>query len=90
VAKSRLVGSYNPPAAEWGSSTPLLYRGEQIGLVLRTRANVNPLFISVAHRVDLESAKQVVLACCTRYRLPEPTRQADAEVARLKLIDDKP
>jgi deoxyribonuclease V len=90
VAKSRLVGSYKPPAAESGSSTPLMYRGEQVGLVLRTRANVNPLFISVAHRVDLESAKQLVLACCTRYRLPEPTRQADAEVAKLKQVEDKP
>jgi deoxyribonuclease V len=89
VAKSRLVGSYEPPAAESGSSTPLEDQGEEIGLVLRTRANVNPLFISVAHRVDLESARQLVLACCTRYRLPEPTRQADAEVAKLKQIEDK-
>jgi len=90
VAKSRLVGSYQSPSAEPGSSTPLMHRGEQIGLVLRTRANVNPLFVSVAHRVDLESARQLVLACCTRYRLPEPTRQADAEVAKLKQTEEKP
>jgi deoxyribonuclease V len=90
VAKSRLVGSYQSPAADAGSSTPLMHRGELIGLVLRTRTNVNPLFVSVAHRVDLESAKQLVLACCTRYRLPEPTRQADAEVAKLKQTEGKP
>jgi deoxyribonuclease V len=58
--------------------------GEQIGLVLRTRDQTRPLFISVGHRVELDSAKSLVLSCCTRYRIPEPTRQADIEVAKLK------
>jgi deoxyribonuclease V len=40
--------------------------------------------VSVAHRVDLHSAVQLVLACCTQYRIPEPTRRADIEVAKLK------
>jgi deoxyribonuclease V len=85
VAKSRLIGTYAQPAPEAGSSSALMDRGEQIGLVLRTRDRTNPLFISIGHRVDLESAKQLVLACCTKYRVPEPTRQADIEVAKLKL-----
>jgi deoxyribonuclease V len=59
-------------------------KGEQIGLVLRTRDNTLPIFISIGHRVDLESARDLALACCTKYRVPEPTRQADIEVARLK------
>jgi deoxyribonuclease V len=84
VAKSLLIGSYQPPAQEAGSSSLLTHREEQIGLVLRTRSNVNPLFVSIGHRTDIESAKQLVLACCTRYRLPEPTRQADIAVAKLK------
>ena len=42
------------------------------------------MFVSIGHRVDLESAVKLVLACCTRYRIPEPTRQADIEVAKLK------
>jgi deoxyribonuclease V len=84
VAKSRLIGTYDEPPAEAGASSPLMDKGEQIGLVLRTKDKTNPLFISVGNRVDLESARDLVLACCTKYRIPEPTRLADIEVAKLK------
>jgi deoxyribonuclease V len=84
VAKSRLIGTYEEPAAPAGSTAPLLDRQEQIGVVLRTRDNVRPVFISIGHRVDLPSAVRLAMACVTRYRIPEPTRQADIEVAKLK------
>ena len=83
VAKSRFIGTYADLPAAAGSAVPLMDKAEQIGVVLRTRAGVNPLFVSVGHRVDLPSAAALVLDCC-RVRVPEPTRQADAEVARLK------
>lgn len=84
VAKSRLIGTYDEPAPDAGSASPLMDADEQIGLVLRTRDHTRPIFLSVGHRVDLPSARQLALACCTRYRIPEPTRQADIEVAKLK------
>lgn len=84
VAKSRLIGTYKEPAKPAGSSQPLMDGEEQIGIVLRTRDGLRPLFVSIGHRIDLESAKELVLACCTRYRIPEPTRQADIEVGKLK------
>jgi deoxyribonuclease V len=84
VAKSRLIGTFDEPAQEAGAATPLWDRQERIGSVLRTRARTRPVFISVGHKVDLPTAEALVLACCTRYRVPEPTRQADIEVARLK------
>jgi deoxyribonuclease V len=84
VAKSRLIGTYGSLGETAGSSAPLMDGQEQIGLVLRTHSNVKPVFVSVAHRVDLASAKELVLACCIGHRLPEPTRQADIEVAKLK------
>jgi deoxyribonuclease V len=84
VAKSRLIGTHAEPAPAAGSSAPLADGGEQIGLVLRTRDRTNPLYISIGHRVDLETAAALAMACCTRYRIPEPTRQADIEVAKLK------
>ena len=84
VAKSRLIGTYEDPPAEAGSSSPLMHKDEQVGLVLRTKDRTNPLFVSVGHHIDLESAKALVLACCTKYRVPEPTRQADIEVAKVK------
>jgi deoxyribonuclease V len=84
VAKSRLIGTLEKLSSSAGATTPLLDGEEQIGVVLRTRKGVRPVFVSIGHRVDLESAVKLVLACCTRYRIPEPTRQADIEVAKLK------
>lgn len=84
VGKSRLLGTFEEPARPAGSSSALLDGGERIGSVLRTRDGVRPLFVSIGHKVDLPSAEALVFACCTRYRVPEPTRQADIEVAKLK------
>jgi deoxyribonuclease V len=84
VAKSRLLGTFVDPAPEAGAWSPLMDKGEQIGLVLRTRPRVRPLFVSIGHKVDLASAAALVMGCCTGYRVPEPTRQADIEVAKLK------
>jgi len=76
VAKSRLIGTHDAVPAEKGSFVPLMDKGEQIGIVLRTRTNVKPLYISIGHRVCLESAREYVMACITKYRLPETTRWA--------------
>ena len=51
VAKSRLIGTHDEPAQEAGAASPLTDDGESIGLVLRTRPNVRPIFISIGHRV---------------------------------------
>jgi deoxyribonuclease V len=74
--KKRLTGRAAPLPAAKGSWVPLVDRGETIGVVLRTRANVKPVYVSVGHRATLDDARQLVLSCTTRYRLPEPTRAA--------------
>ena len=65
-----------------------MHRGEVVGRVVRTRSRVSPVFISVGNRVDLESAVELVLACCSRYRLPETTRRAHDAANRLRRGDD--
>jgi deoxyribonuclease V len=85
IAKSRLIGTFKDPANSAGSSSSLMDKDEQIGLVLRTRQGVKPLFVSIGHRINLKSAAELALACVSRYRIPEPTRQADIEVAKLKV-----
>jgi deoxyribonuclease V len=84
VAKSRLIGTFGKLALKAGATTPLTDDDEQIGVVLRTQNGIRPVFVSVGHRMDLASAIKLVLACCTHYRIPEPTRQADIEVSKLK------
>lgn len=76
IAKSRLIGSHDDVPLEKGSHVPLIDKGEQIGVVLRTRTNVKPLYISPGHRVSITSSHELVMKCTTRYRLPETTRWA--------------
>ena len=83
-AKSHLIGTFDEPAAEKGVHSPLRDGDEVIGAVVRTRANVKPLFVSIGHRCRLEDAICVTLAWATRYRLPDPTRLAHQAVSRLK------
>jgi deoxyribonuclease V len=83
-AKSRLCGEETMPARQRGSWTSLVDGDEEIGAVLRTQEGVNPLYVSVGHLCDLPTARQLVLHCATRYRLPEPTRLADRLVAAAK------
>lgn len=81
--KTYLVGTYAAPDTRRGASSAVMYRGEQIGVVLRTRDNVKPVFVSPGHRIDLESAVALTMACCTRYRLPEPIRRAHRAADRV-------
>ncbi len=75
-AKSLLVGEYQEPAPERGAFSPLIFQGQTVGHVLRTRSGVKPIFVSVGHKISLKLATDVVLACAPRYRIPEPIRQA--------------
>lgn len=85
VAKSRLTGEHEPPAAEAGARADLLDVGvqtgdrpvERIGVVLRTRDRVSPVYVSVGHRIGLDAAADWTLRLCRGYRLPEPARLAD-------------
>jgi deoxyribonuclease V len=76
VAKSLLVGTHADLPDERGAWQPLYHRGEVVGAVLRTRPNVRPVYISIGHRITLETAIRYVLGCTTKYRLPETTRHA--------------
>jgi len=84
-AKSRLTGKYREPGRRKGRHCQLTDGGEVVGAVVRTRTDVKSLYVSVGHRVELEQAVRLVLGCCQRYRLPEPTRQAHQLVSRLRL-----
>lgn len=84
-AKSRLTGSFENPPLEKGSFSPLKDGNEIIGAVVRTRTNVEPLFVSVGNKCLLNDAINITLDCTTKYRIPEPTRLAHQLVSTLKL-----
>jgi deoxyribonuclease V len=76
VGKTRLIGTHDTVPEARGAWVPLLDRDEVLGAVLRTRPGVRPVFVSVGHRLCLETAVAWVMRCTGRYRLPETTRQA--------------
>lgn len=76
VAKSLLVGEHAPVPAKRGAWRPLLHKGELVGAALRTRTGRAPVYVSIGHRVSLETAIHYTLACTPRFRLPETTRAA--------------
>jgi deoxyribonuclease V len=83
-AKSILIGTHGALAQERGATTPLLDREEKIGMVLRTRAGVNPMYISPGHRVSFDSAVRLALSVADGVRIPRPTRDADHFVGAIK------
>ena len=76
VGKTRLIGNHKAVPNRRGAWQPLIDGQEIIGAVVRTRINVKPVYISIGHRVSLETAIDFVMRCTTRFRLPETTRQA--------------
>ncbi|MBF8269384.1 MAG: Endonuclease V [Gammaproteobacteria bacterium] len=76
VGKTRLLGTHAAVADIRGTWQPLMDKDEVIGAVLRTRQGVKPIYVSTGHRVSLATAICYVMACTTRYKLPETTRLA--------------
>lgn len=83
-AKSILVGKYGPLSETRGSTAPLMHRGEIVGMAVRTRDHVQPVYVSIGHQMDLGTAVDIVLSVTTRYREPETTRRAHRLVNRIR------
>ena len=80
VADRVLVGYHDEIDLEKGHHAPLVHNGEEVGLALRTKEGVSPVFISVGHKADLLTTMDFTLECTTHYRRPEPIRQAHLAV----------
>ena len=77
VAKSLLIGKHESVPLEKGSWKPLIDREETIGVVLRSRTKVKPIYVSIGHKISRTTAIDYVMGCLSKYRLPETTRWAD-------------
>jgi len=83
-AKSRLIGEFKEPKQKRGAMRTLSINRKKVGVVLRSRDNTKPLFVSPGHRISVESAAEWVLRTGKGYRLPEPTRLAHIAAGRAK------
>jgi deoxyribonuclease V len=77
VAKTAFVGSSAPPGPARGDAADLVEAGEIVGRVVRTQSGVKPVYVSAGHRIGLDDCTGLTLRLSGRYRIPEPTRQAD-------------
>ncbi len=88
-AKSILVGTHGPLAEERGATAPLIYRQATVGMAVRTREHVTPVYVSPGDHLDLPTAVELVLRLTPggKYRLPETTRRAHKLVNALRISD---
>ncbi|MBI4539701.1 MAG: endonuclease V [Gemmatimonadetes bacterium] len=83
-AKSLLVGEHGSLGEERGARAPIRAGGQVIGMAVRTRAFVRPVYVSPGSDMDLDTAVELVLRAARRYRLPEPIRRSHELVTRLR------
>jgi deoxyribonuclease V len=84
-AKTILVGRFQNLGEEAGSTAPLIDREEQVGVALRTKRKVKPVYISIGNRIDIVSSISIVIRTLKGYRIPEPTRQAHLLMNELRV-----
>ncbi len=86
-AKSRLCGTYEQPGINKGDRSYLYDNDQCIGVVLRTRSCVKPVFVSPGHKVGIDEAADIIMQCTDNYRVPLPTRYAHCRVGEYKRAD---
>ena len=87
-AKSRLIGTFEEPGEDVGCYSPLVDSGQTVGVVLRTKKQVLPIFVSQGNKISLKTCIKIVLKCVDGYRIPKPTREADHYVELIKRKPD--
>lgn len=83
-AKSRLIGKFEEPGEEVGCYSPLVDAEQTVGVVLRTKKRVHPIFVSQGNKISLKTCIEIILKCIDGYRIPKPTREADRYVELIK------
>lgn len=81
-AKSVLTGVFEMPEDVPGATSLMKdpRTEEVIGMALRTKKGVAPVFVSPGHKITLEESVALVMSCIRKHRLPEPTRLAHLTV----------
>jgi len=83
-AKNILTGTHQELGMEKGATSDLLDEGEKVGLALRSRTNVNPIYISPGHKLSFENTYDILMKVLTKYKLPKTTRLAHCWANKLR------
>jgi len=74
VAKSPLCGK--PEPLRGGRWAPIVDGEEVIGAKVVTKRGEKSVYVSIGHKISLETAINIVIDCTRTHRIPEPTRKA--------------
>ena len=78
---------YTEPENKRGSYTDIVINGEVYGRVLRTMADVKPVFVSIGNCISLDTATEIAINLTSKEsHIPVPTRYADLETHRMRKI----
>jgi len=83
-AKNILVGAHGELPAKKGAFVNLTEDNEKIGIVLRSRTKVNPIYVSPGHKLSFDDAYSIVMRALTKYKLPRTTRLAHQWANKLR------
>ena len=86
-AKSRLAGTFDEPLNTPLAQSKMYHDGEQVGVVLRSKVNCNPLYISPGYLISIDQSVEVIINCIGKHRIPEPTRQAHLLVNQIRVAN---
>jgi deoxyribonuclease V len=75
-AKNILTGTHQVLGNEKGATADLIDEGEKVGFALRSRTNVNPIYISPGHKLSFADTYDIIMQVLTKYKLPKTTRLA--------------
>ena len=89
-AKRLLVGIHGTLGQTAGSDALIYDRDETIGVALRTRDRIKPVYVSAGNLLTLNDALRITRQCAGKHRLPEPTRRAHLLVNQLRKGEIKP
>lgn len=84
AAKNILTGAHGELGLQKGEYTDLMAGCEKVGIALRSRTNVNPIYVSPGHRVSFEDVYTIAMNMLTKYKLPRTTRLAHQWANRLR------
>ena len=68
IAKKLLIGDID-------KENNIILNNIIVGKAIKTKKNVKPIYVSIGHKISLESAVNITLHF-SKYRIPEPTRLA--------------
>ena len=83
-AKNILTGTFGNLGTQKGDKADLLDGNDKIGMALRSRTNVNPIYVSPGYQCSFGNAYEIVMQSLTRYKLPKTSRLAHQWANKLR------